>query len=191
MLLFEWACASVQNFNDSIKKISNHVQVATFTATKYLQKIMRKINTIIEVLATKISKFETIQPDISKASVGWHIEHTLLTLDRITDELIKSKPEDYKWKFNFVRLVVFTMGKIPRGRGQSPKVVQPKSNLSAESLLDHLQATKQKIEVVQKLPSNKFFDHPFFGQLKLKDTIRFFEIHSKHHLKIIEDIISR
>jgi hypothetical protein len=34
-----------------------------------------------------------------------------------------------------------------------------------------------------------FFEHPYFGKLKLKETIRFLEIHTQHHLDIIRDII--
>jgi hypothetical protein len=34
-----------------------------------------------------------------------------------------------------------------------------------------------------------FFEHPYFGKLKLKETIRFLEIHTTHHLSIIEDIV--
>jgi hypothetical protein len=44
-----------------------------------------------------------------------------------------------------------------------------------------------KLETISK---DRYFTHPFFGDLTLNQTINFLEIHTKHHLEIIEDIIS-
>jgi len=41
---------------------------------------------------------------------------------------------------------------------------------------------------LKTLPKDRYFEHPFFGKLKLKQTINFLEIHTMHHLDIIEDI---
>lgn len=84
-----------------------------------------------------------------------------------------------------------TMKKIPRGRGKSPEVVQPKGNITKEDLFNHLEITKIKIKGLEHLSRDNYFEHPFFGKLKLKDTICFLEIHTKHHLEIIEDIINK
>jgi hypothetical protein len=150
---------------------------------------MNTIDTLLNQLETKISHCETVNPEISNGNVAWHIEHSLLTLEGITDFLIESNPDHYKWRFNFIRIVVLTMKKIPRGRAKSPEVVQPKGNINKDSLLTHLSLTRNKIKELDLLSKDKYFKHPFFGDLKRNQTINFLEIHTKHHLEIIEDII--
>lgn len=152
---------------------------------------MNKLDILLNQLETKIPHHEKLNQKASHASIGWHIEHSLLTLNGITDFLIKSNPNDYKWKFNFIRIVVLTMEKIPRGRAKSPEVVQPKVNIDKNSLLIHIIETRNKINELKTLSKDSYFEHPFFGKLKLQQTINFLEIHTKHHLDIIEDIINK
>ena len=80
------------------------------------------------------------------------------------------------------------MKKIPRGKAKSPEVVLPKGIIDNNSLLTHISVTRNKINELKTLPKDRYFEHPFFGKLKLKQTINFLEIHTKHHLDIIEDI---
>ena len=152
---------------------------------------MNKLAILLDQLETKITHAETLNQDVSNASVAWHIEHSLLTLNGVSDSLIQSKPTDYKWTFNFIRLIVLTMKKIPRGRAKSPKVVEPQGELDSLSLARHLMATKYKVEELEQLSADKFFEHPFFGKLKRNQTINFLEIHTQHHLEIIDDIIDK
>ncbi|MBL0355605.1 MAG: DinB family protein [Chitinophagaceae bacterium] len=150
---------------------------------------MSELTKLLNQIETKISHFERINHAVSKSDVGWHIEHSLLTLTGITNALEKSNPKDYEWKFNFIRMVVLTMKKIPRGRAKTPEVVQPKVKYDIESLTNHLLKTRAKIDELQALDKNKYFEHPFFGKLKLKQTINFLEIHTQHHLNIINEIL--
>jgi len=151
---------------------------------------MNKINNLLNQLEAKISNGENLNPAISKGSVAWHIEHSLLTINLIINALIQSNPKNFKWKFSFIRMVVLLMKKIPRGKVKSPKVVLPQENISNESLVRHLLLTKDSIMNLESLSKDKYFTHPYFGDLKLNQTIRFLEIHTQHHLEIIEDIIS-
>jgi hypothetical protein len=150
---------------------------------------MAKLSKRLDELETKISNSEGVNLAISKSSVGWHIEHTLLTINVAIDGLKKSDPNDYEWKFNFSKTFVFITNKIPRGRAQSPRSLQPKNNLTAEALKNHFDITKRKLAELQILKPNNYIKHPVFGKLKLKPTIKFLEIHTKHHLDIIKDII--
>ena len=90
---------------------------------------MNKLKTLLNQLEKKIPEQEFINPLISKSCVGWHIEHTLLTINFIIDVLKRSDPGKYKWEFNSSRILVLTLKKIPRGRAQSPMVVLPKNDL--------------------------------------------------------------
>ena len=150
---------------------------------------MNNLNHLLNQLEAKISHSEAVNQEISNGGVAWHIEHSLLTINGITDSLVHSDPNNYKWKFNFIRIVVLTMKKIPRGKAKAPKVVQPKANLDKEGLLNHLSLTRNKIKALEMLSKDNYFSHPLFGDLKLGQSINFLEIHTKHHLNIIEDII--
>jgi hypothetical protein len=150
---------------------------------------MEKLKKLIQDLESKIPNQEVINPTISKSSVGWHIEHTILTINLVIGALQKSNPENYKWTFNFYRILILTMNKIPRGRARAPKVVQPKEDFNIESLKNHLEKGKTKLAELDTISDKNYFEHPYFGHLKLKPTIKFLKIHTNHHLKIINDII--
>lgn len=150
---------------------------------------MDKLSTCLNELESKISNSESLKAAISKSPVGWHIEHALLTINVIIDRLIKSDPDDYTWKFNLPRIIVFTLNKIPRGRAQSPAPVQPKNDFTTETLKKHIERTKRKLAEMQILKPTNYIEHPVFGKLKLKHTIKFLEIHTKHHIDIINDIL--
>lgn len=151
---------------------------------------MNKLENLITELETNIPFFEMTNPVISAGSVGWHIEHTLLTLNGISTLLIQSDPAEYKWRFKLGRLLIFSLKKIPRGRAKSPEIVMPKGNIDQAKLEALLFDTRNKCNQLAFLPANKFFEHPYFGKLKLKQTITFLEIHTNHHLEIIQDIVS-
>lgn len=144
---------------------------------------------LLEHLQAVIPKQEIINQQISKASVGWHIEHSLLTINLIIENLQNSDPQKYRWKFNFIRTLIYTINKIPRGKAQSPKAVRPKTICSSEALQIHIDLTKEKMKVLQSLNRNNYFEHPFFGKLNLKPAIKFLGLHTKHHLHIISDIL--
>jgi len=152
---------------------------------------MNNLDNLLNQLESKIEHCEKLNQEISLVNVAWHIEHSLLTLDRITDLLIKSKPKDYKWKFNILRIIVLTIKKIPRGRAKVPEVVQPIGSINNIILYKHLSETRNRIKELEFISKDKYFKHPFFGDIKLRQTINFLGIHTKHHLDIIEDIIKR
>lgn len=150
---------------------------------------MKNFKRNVLALQNKIPQLEFINQRVSTASVGWHIEHSLLTINLIIETLQKSNPKDYEWKFNFPRLLVFTMNKIPRGKAKSPDIVQPKDDISIDSLKNKIDVTSKKINELNQLNSNHFFMHPYFGKLNLEPTIKFLEINTKHHLDIINEIV--
>lgn len=74
-------------------------------------------------------------------------------------------------------------------KGQSAKTAFPPAKLSEAELLYFLKASKEKIQKLSSLPKEKYFSHPYFGHLTLKQAIPFLQIHTEHHLKIIRDIL--
>jgi hypothetical protein len=126
---------------------------------------------------------------VSEADVAWHLDHMLKTINRITENIAASNPKEYDSKFNIQRIVVHTTGKIPRGVAQSPQNVRPPSNILLDSLHLQLKEAKQNLEKISELNEKAFFAHPVFDDLDRDQTRRFLEIHTRHHLKIIKDIL--
>lgn len=152
---------------------------------------MTNLNALFDQLESKIPFYETSNPDVSKGSVGWHIEHCLLTLNGVTKFLVQSDPKNYSWSFNLIRILVLFRKKIPRGRAKAPKIVQPQENLNQEGLLNHLSLTRNAIKELDSVSKNNYFKHPYFGNLKLDQTLNFLEIHTQHHLAIVDDILNK
>ena len=63
------------------------------------------------------------------------------------------------------------------------------STINEYNLQLHVNKTRETIKGLETVSKDHFFPHPYFGNLKKKETIRFLEIHTNHHLKIIRDII--
>ena len=55
---------------------------------------MNKLENITKELTDFSSQLEVTMPEISAASIGWHIEHTLLVTNSIINVLKKSDPND-------------------------------------------------------------------------------------------------
>jgi hypothetical protein len=151
---------------------------------------MKNLETLLDQFESRIPLFAKENSEISKSNVGWHIEHSLLTIIGVTKVVLRSNPINYKWKFKLSRILIFTLGKILRGKAKAPDVVVPKNEITETQLLSNIELTKKIILELKSISNDHYFDHPYLGKLKKKETIRFLEIHTNHHLKIIEDIIN-
>ncbi len=149
---------------------------------------MNKISPLIAQLEAKITLFEQQDPSISQENIGWHIAHSLLVCTQIVRALSASDPKLYHWKFNAKYWYLRIKNSIPRGVGRAPKSVQPRDIIDIESLKSQIALSKLSMETLKTLPKNSFFEHPYLGALNLKNTLWFLELHTNHHLKIIDDI---
>lgn len=149
---------------------------------------MKNLESLLAELESKISQQSALNEAVSKAPVGWHIEHILLVINGIISRLKRSNPAEFKGAFNMSRFIVFTTGIIPRGRAKAPETVVPKP-FDTESLAAHIAIAKERIKQLDDMNPNFFMEHPFFGHLRKEDTIKFLRIHTNHHLKIINDIL--
>lgn len=149
---------------------------------------MRKLQTHLNELESHIPDFEKTNPVVSQATIGWQIHHSLLVINAVVDELKNSNPENYNWKFSKMRLFIQIVNTIPRGKVSVPKSVKPLDVATIEELKTKLELAKKNIADLSTLTAKSYFTHPFFGDLNLKSAIWFLKLHTKHHLKIIEDI---
>jgi hypothetical protein len=146
--------------------------------------------TLLDQLEDYIPKSEFVDLQVSQSTVGWQIEHSLLTINGIITAIQNSNPKEYSWQFSFMKWVILATKKIPRGKAKAPKVVVPKEGVTIANLEQHLAKARDAIKALEFVSKNHFFKHPYFGNLKKKQTILFLEIHTQHHLKIILDIVS-
>ena len=149
---------------------------------------MKNLEGLLAELESTISQQSILNKSVSEVSVGWHLEHILLSLNGIISRLKRSNPEEFKGAFKMSRFIVFTTGIIPRGRAKAPETVVPKA-FDTESLTAHIAIAKERIKQLDDMNPNFFMEHPFFGHLRKADTIKFLRIHTNHHLKIINDIL--
>jgi hypothetical protein len=56
---------------------------------------------LIDELEVHLSNYEATNLQVSQSTVGWQIEHSLLTINGIVGAIQKSNPKDYNWKFSF------------------------------------------------------------------------------------------
>lgn len=152
---------------------------------------MKKLENQIKQLATFLPDFERVNSDVSAASVGWHIEHSLLVVKQITATVAQSDPKVYQYKFNFTRFWVYLFNYIPRGKAKAPKVVIPGEGLNLKALEESVVHAIQAVAYLKGCQKNQHFMHPFFGVLNQQQTIRFLAIHTRHHMKIIKDIMKQ
>lgn len=150
---------------------------------------IQDLSRLVVTLEENIPMMYRVNTAISTATVGWHLQHSLLVINSIINGLKQSDPTSYSWKFNLNRTFIWTIGKIPRGKGKAPKVVIPKEEITNALITDSLSKAKENIASLVSAQKNQYFLHPYFGQLNLKPTIKFLKIHTKHHLDIINDIV--
>ncbi len=150
---------------------------------------MNPLLPLLHQLENHISNFEKTNPNVSNSTVGWQIDHCLLVINGIIGQIEISDPLKFQPKWTFPKFMVFTTGKIPRGKAKAPKVVIPTQVATQEELIAKLAAAKNNVLKLDTFSENQFFNHPFFKDLNVKQTKKFLTIHTKHHLKIIEDIL--
>jgi hypothetical protein len=150
---------------------------------------MKLISQIAE-LEKHIEHHCEINLKVSSAPVGWHIEHSLMVVSGITYHILKSNPKDYKWQFSLSKTIIFLTRKIPRGKSKAPSLVDPK-NYTLDAIQDFLIKAKASPEKYLAMDKDQFFLHPYFGNLKSKDALKLLEIHTEHHLGIIQDILMK
>ena len=151
--------------------------------------MMKNIKDQLLKIESLLPKIEVTNDKVSKASVGWHLEHLLLILNSSLKGLTMTDPKDYKPKFSLKKFVFLNFGLIPRGKIRAPKQFFPLEVPTQESILKLLNLAKDRLQAAKELPEKSFITHPFLGDFDKQTTLRFLRLHSNHHLKIVDDIL--
>ena len=153
--------------------------------------MMENITNQLQKIESLLPKIDVTNYQVSKASVGWHLEHLLLILNSSLKGLTMTDPKDYTPKFSLKKFVFLNFGLIPRGKIRAPKQFIPLAVPTRESILKLMNLAKERLEATKNLPDKSFITHPFLGDFDKKTTLRFLWLHTNHHLKIADDILKK
>ena len=134
------------------------------------------------------------QERISAWSPAEHLDHTykvsMSIVRRITDEDAKPSPRG----INLIGRVILMLGWIPRGRGKTPPRLSGEVCTGAhiEEALARLDQALGALPMDAVTASRSpIVPHPLFGGLTPSQALRFIVVHTKHHLRIVDDILGR
>lgn len=154
---------------------------------------LKKMESLLQELEASIPYLAYHNNSISKKGADWHIDHSLKVVIQVMNAMKGSNPASYKKGMNLKGHLVCLLGQIPRGVGKAPKAVvyQKEKPIQRVELEDQLQQAQMLLESYAALDKNAYFTHPLFGQMKKKRALRLMEIHTRHHLRIIQEIIAQ
>lgn len=139
-------------------------------------------------LESYIELHQNLNALISGETIGWHIAHSCQVINTITNAIVNSDPSKAKPKFSGAYYLLLLTNHIPRGKAKAPKIVIPEKSISKEEIIKEIEIAKANLQTLASTQKNKYFTHPIFGDLNVSKTLRFFSVHTNHHLKIIKDI---
>ena len=143
----------------------------------------------LDALEAMIPDRDRASSEVSKWSVGMQIHHCLISTKAILDSVSESEPGAEKPTFSFPRLVLMTFGRIPRGKGRAPEASHPQPSPSEEVLRQALQEARDAQARARQADKASYWRHFIFGVMPRDKALRFVEIHNKHHLRIVDDIL--
>jgi hypothetical protein len=131
---------------------------------------------------------------VSAWSVADHLDHLALsnlTMVRVIEDALAEDATAAGGLTVVGRLVMLT-GWIPRGRGKAPEFALPEVKSGDELRSRVSDAREAVLGLAERLPQIERSDgrrnHFAFGDLTPSQWLRVIEIHTRHHLKIIDAI---
>lgn len=143
----------------------------------------------LKLIESYIPNSESLNTKISKANVGWHLDHSLKVINSVVEAMQSSDPALYKDNFSFLGKVLLKFNYFPRGKVKAPKHVKPPEVVLTADVLTQLATSKENITVILNLDKNAYFVHPIFGNVNTTRVFPFLNAHTNHHLKIIKAIL--
>lgn len=142
-----------------------------------------------KTIESHLKDIDIVNPKVSSSSIGWQIDHSLKVINSIYNALAASNPSDTKKTLTFIGRILLMLNYIPRGKGKSPKHVLPPEMIKIDDLKKQLTQAKTNIAAIPQLNKEAHFLHPYFGTMRRDTALKFIKMHTKHHLKIVKDIL--
>jgi len=129
-------------------------------------------------------------PHVSSWSIGMHVQHCVLAAVGICRVLESSRaPPPRTWRTLVGRFVLWR-GRLPRRRATAPPVTVPEVELSSTQLEALLGGAASVLEQARALPADSWFGHFALGTLRRDEALRFIDVHTNHHLRIVAEILA-
>lgn len=159
---------------------------------------VRDANTRVDsILRWSDSMLFAVVPEVSAWSTGQQLYHIAEVNTVVGKSLIRlsqsEEDQDADRRASITGVSILATGFIPRGRGNTPARLQAPPDLSRSALQSAVTKSRSCLEDVETLlallQSRKGrIQHPYFGYLRASQWVRFLNIHTAHHLKIVRDI---
>jgi hypothetical protein len=133
-------------------------------------------------------KHADVSAPLSQWSVGMHVHHCCLAMISIGKGLAKSALPSPPSKPSPRKLIALKFGFIPRGRAKNPSRTDPQV-LPADQLFGLIDEAERQLAASATVDPGQWISHPIFGTLRRDAALRFVEVHNRHHLKIVRDIL--
>ncbi len=159
------------------------------------QHLLPPLREGIAALEQRIVHGDALAATVSAWPVGAHISHCALVHAVVLKRLLAPTPFDPGLLPAGERaLAVLTSGTLPRGIAKAPASVLP-SGTDAASLTEALAGARALLQRVEsELPrlmaDRSLLRHALFGGLDRKQFLRLLDVHQRHHLEIINDILA-
>lgn len=131
--------------------------------------------------------------DVSQWTPSEHLDHSVKVMSSIVRRLLHADAERGR-PLSVIGRLVLLFGWIPRGRGKSPERLRG-ARVTREELaaaLDALASQLARLDASHLAHARgPVVPHPSFGGLTPSQAVRFAAIHTKHHLKIVADLLRR
>jgi hypothetical protein len=136
-----------------------------------------------------VPEHAVLVPAVSRWSVGMHVHHVSLAMIEVCRSLVESEPPPPRSRFRILTWAVLTVGRIPRGRAESPDPALPREGIGPEELSALLDDCDAWMSRAERAMPGQWFRHFVFGVLDRDRTLQFLEVHNRHHLRIVQDIL--
>ena len=138
-----------------------------------------------------------VHTEISGWSVGQHLYHITMangSIPKLIERLKAGRLGNTEDEPKPEMLELITQGIIPGGR-KAPERAVPPEELTAELLnrdFKRMQKATQRLEPIlgelHAIPNR--FPHMYFGPMSALQWLRFMEIHTRHHMVIVDKLVS-
>jgi len=154
-----------------------------------MNPLIKSVLSEIDRIAAFVPSAGLLAKDVSKWSIGQHIEHVAKATSAIAVALLRHKASSLPPDDNPLKSTLLDQGSFPRGIVDAPDITLPSEEIRSEALESLLLKTRNRVGKLDGLQPEAAAEHHYLGMMQRDESIEFLAIHLRHHISIIEDIV--